>query len=632
MTPVFIDMETFWSATHSLTKMNPIEYVMSDETEIISCAIKQGGNETRVFVGQDEIHMALSSIDWDNSMAIAHNMSGFDAMILAWRFGISPKAWGCTLAMSRPLHQKRVGGSLKALVEHYSLGVKDNTVLMNTKGRHLKDFTSDEIAAMRVYNKADTDQCAMLFNIFKPQTSAKEMWLIDATIRMLVEPQFDVDEALLRKTLKDEGARKQKMLVDLATMTGAYEPGMTDGEAADAVCKTLGSAAKFGALLRDLEVDVPMKVSPTTGKPAPALAKTDEAFIALTKHEDPVVAAAANARLGVKSTLLETRIDQFLKASEATGGKLPIPLTYYGAHTGRWSGWGYNPQNLPRISGKPSDALRNSLKAPPGYKIVVSDLSGIELRVNHFLWKVASSMTLYNADPEKADLYKDFASMLYGVDVPDVTKAQRQIGKIAHLGLGFSAGAATFVRIAKIMGGVDITLEEAKDIVFRWRTAYSEIAQGWKNCDRALGFINEESEVEIDPWGLCKTVSGGILLPSGRSILYPKLRRTTHDGKAVWKCGEGRNEIFLSGGKVDENIVQAIARDVISDQMIEIFKRTGLRPALIVHDEVCMIVREHNADSVLNTMNDVMRTPPKWWPELKLWSEGSIGATYGEAK
>jgi DNA polymerase I-like protein with 3'-5' exonuclease and polymerase domains len=114
--------------------------------------------------------------------------------------------------------------------------------------------------------------------------------------------------------------------------------------------------------------------------------------------------------------------------------------------------------------------------------------------------------------------------------------------------------------------------------------------------------------------------------------LYPKLRRTTHDGKAVWKCGEGRNEIFLSGGKVDENIVQAIARDVISDQMIEIFKRTGLRPALIVHDEVCMIVREHNADSVLNTMNDVMRTPPKWWPELKLWSEGSIGATYGEAK
>lgn len=631
MTPVFLDFETFWSATHSLTKMNPIEYVMSDETEIISCAIKQGGNETRVFVGQDEIHMALSSIDWGNSMAIAHNMSGFDAMILAWRFGISPKAWGCTLAMSRPLHQKSVGGSLKALVEHYSLGVKDNTVLMNTKGRHLKDFTSDEIAAMRVYNKADTDQCAMLFNIFKPQTSAKEMWLIDATIRMLVEPQFDVDEALLRKTLKDEGARKQQMLVDLATMTGAYEPGMTDEDAAEAVCKTLGSAAKFGALLRDLEVDVPMKVSPTTGKPAPALAKTDEAFIALTKHEDPVVAAAANARLGVKSTLLETRIDQFLKASEATGGKLPIPLTYYGAHTGRWSGWGYNPQNLPRISGKPSDALRNSLKAPPGYKIVVSDLSGIELRVNHFLWQVPYSTKLWTADPT-ADLYRAAGAEWYGKPMDEITKDERHLEKIKQLGLGFSAGGITFKKIAKLMGGIILTDNGAVEAVVAYREKHQEIVQGWRRCDRSLGFINEESEVEIDPWGLCKTVSGGILLPSGRSILYPKLRRTTHDGKAVWKCGEGRNEIFLSGGKVDENIVQAIARDVISDQMIEIFKRTGLRPALIVHDEVCMIVREHNADSVLNTMNDVMRTPPKWWPELKLWSEGSIGATYGEAK
>jgi DNA polymerase I-like protein with 3'-5' exonuclease and polymerase domains len=146
----------------------------------------------------------------------------------------------------------------------------------------------------------------------------------------------------------------------------------------------------------------------------------------------------AVARLGVKSTLLESRIEAFLDAADAVGGKLPVPIKYYGADTtGRDSGWAYNPQNLPRVSGKPSDALRNCLTAGNGKKVVVADLSGIELRVNHFLWKVPSSMALYQADPEKADLYKDFAAALYGIDKSEVSKSQRQVGKVAHLGLGF---------------------------------------------------------------------------------------------------------------------------------------------------------------------------------------------------
>lgn len=103
-----------------------------------------------------------------------------------------------------------------------------------------------------------------------------------------------------------------------------------------------------------------MKMSPTNpDKQVPALAKTDEAFLKLQEHSNPIVAAAARARLEVKSTLLETRLEAFIRAADACGGMLPVPLKYAGADTtGRWSGEQYNMQNLPRIGPKPKTLTR----------------------------------------------------------------------------------------------------------------------------------------------------------------------------------------------------------------------------------------------------------------------------------
>jgi len=284
-------------------------------------------------------------------------------------------------------------------------------------------------------------------------------------------------------------------------------------------------------------------------------------------------------------------------------------------------------QNLPRVSGKPSDALRNSLKAPSGMKVIVADLSGIELRVNHFLWKVPSSMALYNADPEKADLYKDFASTLYGIDFSEVSKEQRQIGKVAHLGLGFGAGAITFQKVAKLMGGVDLSQEEAADVVRTWRAAYTEIADGWKTCHDALKWISAGVEKAIDPWGLTWTCAEGIRTPKGL-IRYPHLRKEEKD----WVYGEGRNKARIYSGKVTENCVQHLARCVIADNALAFRKATGLSPALMVHDELVYVVPEAEAEALLATLQGFMRTPPVWWPELVTWSEGDIADTYGAAK
>ena len=634
MTPVYTDYETFWSVDHGLSKMSPIQYVMHPDTEIISLAYAFGDDTVHVIFGEDNIRSWARSVDWSDKLLIAHNNEGFDAMISAWRFGIKPKMWGCTLAMARPIHAKQAGGSLKALAEHYGLQAKGSLEATNTKGKHLCDFTHEELNLMREYNKIDTAICRDLFKILSPLTSPAEAKLVDMTVRMLVEPQFEVATDLLTSTLKEEREKKQDMLMDLAVDLGWDHTSMGHLTGAAEFARTqLASSAKFAKFLENRGVPVPMKASPTNPeKQTYALAKTDEEFIALQEHSDPVVVAAALARLGVKSTLLETRIEAFLAASAAVG-KLPIPLKYYGADTtGRDSGWAYNPQNLPRVAGKPSDCLRNSLRAPKGMKVIVADLSGIELRVNHFLWKVPSSVALFQADPEKADLYRAFAATMYGIEPGAVNKTQRQYAKACQLGLGFGAGPATFVKVAKMMGGIDLTLDESKEIVAKWRGAYYEIAQGWKTCHAALSYIAQGQRFQIDPWGLCHTSSEGIVTPKG-IIRYPKLRQELkEDGKAEWVYGEGRNKARIYGPKCVENIVQHLARNVIMGNALEFKKQTGLSTALRVHDELVYVVPEDAAEEKLALMQSIMRTPPTWWPELVVWSEGGRGDTYGSCK
>ena len=665
MNIITLDYETYWDSDYTLKKLSPLEYVLGDRFEVISCAIKCNGHPTDVFFGHDEVGKALKSVKGtiESGGLLAHNNSGFDAYVSSYVYGLKPKLWMCTSAMARPIHAKTTGLSLAKLVEHYSIGHKDGGILMQVKGRGLADFTLDEIEAMRTYNKADADQCWALFNELERHFTARDMWQIDALTRMRTEPKFEVDTAMLETALSIERDQKRKHIYMLAKMLqvqmqpepcydGADSPDFadhfndvapaTEEEAIERVRAELASAPKFAKLLESRGVEVPMKPSPTNPeKQVPALAKSDEAFTDLQEHEDPVVAAAARARLAVKSTLLETRIGKFLTAARLTGGLLPMPLRYAGADTtGRDSGEEYNPQNLPRVNpGKPktSDALRKCLRAPAGYKVVVADLSGIELRVNHFLWQVPGSMEMYQADRE-ADLYKDFASARYGVPVSEVTKDQRQMGKVAHLGLGFGAGPPTFKRFAKVQYGLDIPEAEAFNVVQAWRAQYAEIPAGWKKCNDALKSIYRGVEEAVDPWGMVTTCREGLRLPSGRLIRYPDLRVEVDgqwpDGgpKKSWFYAHGRHKARNTGPKTTENIVQALAADVVFGNAVDFFKASGFRPQLRVHDELVYVVPESEAQRALDALQKIMRTPPTWWPELVTFSEGDIADTYGDAK
>lgn len=650
---ITLDFETYWDTHHTLTKMSPTQYVMHPETEIQSVSIKVGREPTYVLFGEEKIRDHLQNeFDWQDSMALGHNMSGFDAMILAWRFGVNPRMYACTAAMARSQYSKtgvNVGGkfltgvSLKKIAAELRVGQKLSLEATNTKGKKLKDFTPEELVAMEEYNKVDTDLCYEVFRKLYHDFPQQEMHLIDMTTRMLTNPRFKLDFGMVDKALQDVKAEKRQSLLDLAKTLGiesyvsdAIESGVSIEEQVRA---QMASAARFGSLLGELGVETPMKKSPTNPeKMTPALAKTDDAFIALQNHENPLVAAAARARLEVKSTILETRLEAFQAAAKACNGFIPVPLKYAGADTtGRWSGEQYNMQNLPRIDPKkprPSDALRMSLRAPEGHKVIVADLSGIELRVNMFLWKVPYAMELFAASPDKADLYKYFAAHdLYNCDESEIDKNQRQVGKVSHLGLGFGAGAPTFQKVAKLMGGVDMDLDESLRVVTAYRDAHGEIVEGWKRFQACLPKIEQGVVESIDPWGHCVTEKNAVRLPSGRKIHYPGLLKARDaNGKSEWWYGAGRTKARIYAGKGVENLVQALARDVIAEHALTFKKQTKLLPSLMVHDELVYVVPEDEAEMHLNTLQGIMRQGVSWWPELITWSEGDIADSYGEAK
>jgi hypothetical protein len=681
------DYETHWAADYTLSKMSPLEYVMDPRFQLISCTIKVNDQPTVCHFGEANIRAAFARQDIANSALLAHNNSGFDSYITAYKLGLKPKTWLCTLAMARPIHAKTTGLSLARLVAHYGLGTKNNAILLSTKGKRLEDFTPSELADMATYNIEDTDQCWELFKILRAETDSQELWQIDMTTRMRTEPAFVLDRELLERAAREEAQAKRESILKLAEMLGidvlAKESAIAvfgaddvsnEDEVVEDVRAQLASASKFSEILVRRGVAVPMKPSPTNpDKEVPALAKTDQGFIDLQEHDDEIVACAARTRLQVKSTLLETRIGKLLTAARLAGGKLPVPIRYYGADTtGRDSGEEYNMLNLPRVnpkSPKRSDALRMSLKAPPGHKIIVADQSNIELRINHTLWKVKSSMDLWKRSPT-ADLYRADAAITHNCKPEEVTFDQRQLAKIKQLGLGFGAAAETFRQVAKNPPyNVDLsvqyryaTVEElagleargnlgtvraddqgfgmlfdrdpAAEAVQDWRMRYQSIVRGWYRCNDAIEYILAGRVMNIDPWDHCATCPEGIILPDKRIIRYPELRREADKktGREEWVYGRGQHKARIYGGKVVENIVQALARTTIAGYTMDFFKATGRRPAVRPYDELVYVVPEDEAEALLALLQSIMRTPPAWWPNLVVWSEGGISDTYGTAK
>jgi DNA polymerase len=659
-----LDYETVWGDEYTLSKMTTEEYVRDPRFHAFGMSWKWFGGAPAQWVTHADLPAFYASIDWKSTAVLAHN-AAFDIAILSWVYGCRPAYIFDSLSMARALFSVEQGNSLAKLAARFGLPPK-GTAVNSTK--NLLTIPPHVEAELAEYCNHDTTLCELIFtqlyvnaygqcNLFPKN----ELDLIDLTMKMYTNPVLRLDVPLLEAAKAQDAAR----LEDLLTRTKTDE-------------KDLASNEKFADLLAALGAEVPIKISKQTGKPAPALAKTDVEFQALVNSDNEDVALLCEARLRVKSTLERTRAQRFLDI--ASRGTLPVPLNYYGASTGRWSAakQGINLQNLKRGS-----FLRDAIQAPPGHVLVVGDLSQIEPRV--LAWYAGFDLLL-DTFRSGEDAYAVFGAQMFGI--PGLNKREhpllRQSAKSALLGCGYGLGWPNMA--SQLLGGFlgappqryDMAFFESlglrpKDlgefvhgtykgesnqevalriphtcsdeqmlvhccvtrvIIDRYRAAAKPVPKLWGTCKTAL---EEVLSVEGEDWeykGLTflgarsddPTHTARIMLPNGMAINYQEL--CIKEGQFIYGAGTRIRKIY--GSKTVENLVQAVARIVCSDGMRRVQKRYPV--VHCAHDELVCVAPEKEAEEALAWVLQQMTREPRYLRGIPLAAEGGFDVSYGKAK
>jgi DNA polymerase len=583
--------------------------------------VKIDDQETEWITGtHNHIKTKLMEIDWNEAILLCHNTQ-FDGAILSFIFNIVPAIYLDTLGMARAKHGVDVGGSLAFLVEYYQLGRK-GTEVIDAKGKRLEDFELQDLKQYGEYCKNDVELTYKLYNVLAQGFPSNELKLIDITLRMYTQPTLQLDDALLSDRLEEVEAEKKEVLGALMQRLNCEDE--------ECVRKKLASNKQFAELLTELNISVPMKVSPTTGKDTFALAKNDEGFIALTEDEDPFIQELCAVRLGTKSTIEESRIKRFLDIGSRNKGLLPIPLKYYGAHTGRWAGADkVNFQNLPSRD-KKKKALKNAVEAPQGHQVINCDSSQIEARILVWLAGQDDIVQLYK---DERDVYCEFASTVYNRTITKADSVERFVGKTCTLGLGYGTGWSKLQHTLKTQPpGADLPDEDCQNLVKVYRRVNDKVIKLWADCDRALADMANWDET-MEPYYLgnhdCLLVTKeGIKLPNELYIHYPELKKEKIDGKDKFMYKSRKGYISLWGGSVVENVVQALARIVVGEQMIKINEH--YKPVLTVHDAIVCVVKKDDIDNAMKIITGIMSTPPSWGLDLPIACEAKFGQSYGD--
>lgn len=615
---VTLDFETYYDVGFSLSGLTTEEYIKDERFQVIGVSIKLDQGEAKWYTG-DQVKEALDNIDWKNSALLCHNTQ-FDGAILSFRYNIIPGLYLDTLCMARAIHGVDVGGSLAFLVEKYNLGRK-GTEVVDAKGKRLEDFTSQDLAQYGEYCKNDTELTHKLFQILAPDFPENEVKLIDLTLRMYTEPVLEVDDALLQDRLDDIQTEKSQLLQGLMKRL--------ECDTEECVRAKLASNKQFAELLIELGITPPTKISPTTDKETYALAKGDTGFLELTEHEDPFIQELCRVRLGTKSTIEESRIERFIGIGSRNKGKLPIPLKYYGAHTGRWAGSDkVNFQNLPARD-KKKKALKNAVIAPEDYQVINCDSSQIEARV--LVW-LAGQDDVVEWYREGRDVYSEFASKVYGRPITKKDTTERAVGKTCILGLGYGTGWSKLQQTLKIATGLNLDESECQRLVKVYREVNDKVIQLWKTCDEALrdmsAWPSGKQPYYLDARNALLVTPKGIRLPNGLYIYYPGLTWDISESKSKYIYKSRRGMISIWGGSVVENVIQALARIIVGEQMLEINKK--YRPVLTVHDAVVCVVLETEVGEALSFITTTMSSPPLWATGLPVACEAHFGDSYGD--
>ena len=646
---VTIDFETRWDKKdYTLSKMTTEEYIRDKRFQAFGVCVHEFGTDDPIeWIGGDGLREYFSGVNWGRTAVLAHNAQ-FDVSIMEWVYAAKPAFIFDTLSMARALRGVEVGNSLAKLAQDFGLPPK-GTAVHSTDGLLELDATIEQELAD--YCAHDVYLCEEIFKRLGAGYPKSELRLIDMTLKMYTRPQLELDSKMLIKALTEEGELREGLLQKL---------GIQEVE--------LASNFKFAYILQSLGVVAPTKVSKTTGKEAYALAKNDALFQALLNGEREDVALLCEARLKVKSTTERTRAQRFLDISQR--GKLPVPLSYYGALSGRWTaakGSAINMQNLKRGS-----FLRKAIMAPEGYQLVVGDLSQIEPRVLAWLADYTDMLDIFRAG---GDPYAAFGAQMF--NIPGLTKDShpdlRQSAKSALLGCGYGLGWASFASqlLTGFLGAPPVRYSKDFAKALGVNSEYAQEFANWDGNDTKLFDIPHTcSDKEllthalaakaiidtyrrtawpiVSMWGLfselihrclysgkeythkCLTFrKGEIELPNGMKLLYPNLRLEQGDnGKPQWVYGERATKLYA--GKITNNVTQALARIVMTDGMLRVSKNYPI--AGTVHDELIAVVPDEEVADAKTWVLAQMTMEPSYMPGIPLAADGGAHRRYGLAK
>jgi len=650
-----IDFETYWdSKSYTLSKMTTEEYIRDDKFLAFGACIHEFGSDSNTqWYRGDELHRVLSTYDWGRTAVLAHNAQ-FDVSILSWRYSVRPAFIFDTLSMARALRGVEVGNSLARLAQAFSLPPK-GTAVYSTDG--LKSISREVEKELADYCAHDVYLCEEIFKRLVAGYPSSELRLIDMTLKMYTEPVLQLDKLMLVNAIEEEREMREELLARL---------NVTDA--------MLASNGQFAELLRTLGVEPPTKKKkPTVKTPHPkgvnfAFAKTDAMFQAMLNGSNEDVASLCEARLKVKSTTERTRAQRFLEISQR--GPLPVPLSYYGALSGRWTaskGSAINMQNLKRGS-----FLRKAIMAPEGHQLVVGDLSQIEPRVLAWLSDYEEMLDIFRSG---ADPYAAFGSQMF--NIPGMTKDShpdlRQSAKSALLGAGYGLGWASFAQqlLTGFLGappvrynkdfarklGVDAAYV---DRFLDWEDNTKQMAEISHTCTdkellihcvaakKIIDIYRSTAHPVVSFWDMCRDLIGSSLangrefrykcivfrkgeieLPNGMKLLYPDLRQVKDDkGRMQWVYGQDATKLYA--GKITNNVVQATARIVMTDGMLRVAKSYPVKGT--VHDELIAVVPDAEVENAKTWVLAQMTMEPRYMPGIPLNADGGAHRRYGLAK
>lgn len=633
-----IDLETYCECP---IKYGVQRYVDDPSFEILLFAYSiNGGPVTVVDMTKDELPSQVIDALYDPAVTKTAFNANFEMTCLRKFF---PDAdftnWECTsvlaLYSSLPTSLDGVAQALKmdaqkdrrgkALIQYFSVPCKP-TKTNGGRTRNLPTDAPDKWAEFIEYNRQDVvveiEIRKRLISV-KPPKVEHDYWLMDLQIN---RNGIAVDNDMIRNALDFDARFKETLLQEAQEITGLDNP------------------------------NAPMQLKEwAEGQLGHSIEGITKACVAgLLKSDLP-----ANVRrvLELRQMLGKTSVKKYLamQNAECSDGRIHGMLQFYGAmRTGRWAGRIVQLQNLPRnyiedldlardtlksgdldlfetlygdVSDTLSQLIRTALVAEKGSRFIVADYSAIEARVIAWL---SGEQWRQDVFAQGGDIYCASASSMFHVPVVKhgVNGHLRQKGKVAELALGYGGGPKALIAMGALEGG--IPEEELPEIVQLWRKASPHITKFWYDVDTAAKKAIVTAEpVKIRQGGLLFTREKGALfitLPSGRRLAYihPKIGTNRFGSKSITYMGMSQtankwDRLETYGGKLVENIVQAVARDCLATAMLRLTK-AGYKICAHIHDEV--VIEAPIGTGSLDDVIDIMCTPEPWTKGLILNAAG----------